>query len=299
MSTTTPDSASTPLLTSIHNAASVLYNRRMFRGESIQVRRSAALEIAEQRTSSTMIIAIDLIWNTSLVLTAIVVMVLSKAETTNNLPLRLWIVVYGILCVISCACNIVMYWRRGEAREDNTVGIGLNLNSDGGYVQLVPVRNLDEGYNIICSRTERVEIINRGFSLIWWIIGYYWLSLDGHMLADDAPKLFGREAELCFDRLMELLLMLDLFAVGIFVSLTFLIGIGILCFLPIMLVFLCNMLPRPESGASEEVTTQYTFRRLDNEPFGGIMTQYTFRTQYNTTCSFYRGCCVYYLPLRL
>lgn len=80
------------------------------------------------------IIVLDVLWNLAFVVIAVVLLGLSVKEEPE-VPLRLWIIGYGLQCVFHIACVIFQYRRRPSGRS---VGFGGNGDStsvpgsDGG-----------------------------------------------------------------------------------------------------------------------------------------------------------------------
>ncbi|KAK9749359.1 hypothetical protein RND81_02G120400 [Saponaria officinalis] len=279
-------------------------SRRVISEQSVRVRESAAQQIEERQSDwaySTPVVILDLIWNTVFVISAIVVMFLSNDETTRA-PLRLWLVGYGVQCVVHMVCVCVEFKRRREAsgarvRVSSSMSIGsgigsnlnLNVNSesnldsrsnsssnssssgslDGDFVEFVPESRQDDENT---SVAKHLESANTMFSFIWWIIGFYWVSSGGQMLADDAPKLYW---------LTITFLAFDVFFVVICVIVASIIGIAVCCCLPCIIAILYAV--ADEEGATKEDIERlpkYTFRRLGEiekpngeiqESFGGIM----------------------------
>ncbi|KAH9618245.1 hypothetical protein KSS87_001649 [Heliosperma pusillum] len=107
-------------------------SQRMISEQSVRVRESAAAQIEERQSDwaySTPIVILDLIWNTIFVMSAIVVMVLSNDEETE-VPLRFWLVGYGVQCVVHMWCVCVEYRRRRES--NGGVGGGGRVGGGGG-----------------------------------------------------------------------------------------------------------------------------------------------------------------------
>ncbi|KAK9757987.1 hypothetical protein RND81_01G198800 [Saponaria officinalis] len=283
-------------------------SRQMISEQSVRVRESAAQQIEERQSDwaySTPIVILDLLWNTMFVISAIVVMILSRDEITE-VPLRLWLVGYGVQCILHMSCVCVEYRRRrevvsGGARVGSSVGSslgigpssGLNLGSnpvsypnsssnmgshpgssasvDAGFVEFVSEPRQDEDTT---SVAKHLESANTMFSFIWWIIGFYWVSSGGEMLSDNAPKLYW---------LTITFLAFDVFFVVICVVVACIIGIAVCCCLPCIIAILYAVADQ-EGATKEDIErlTKYKFRRLGEiekpsgeiqESFGGIMTE--------------------------
>ncbi|XP_074263272.1 E3 ubiquitin-protein ligase At1g63170-like [Silene latifolia] len=112
-----------------------------------------------------------------IVLVAAVAMVLKKGETTK-VPLRLWLVGYGVLRVIQSVCVCVEY-----GRSDNRLTIDID------------------------SFTKPLVSIKSVLILFWWITGFYWMYFGGKTLANDAPNLYWLTAiVLAFDLFVSVII---------------------------------------------------------------------------------------------
>ncbi|XP_074273053.1 E3 ubiquitin-protein ligase At1g63170-like [Silene latifolia] len=281
-------------------------SQRMISEQSVRVRESAAAQIEERQSDwaySTPIVILDLIWNTIFVMSAIVVMVLSNDEVTE-VPLRFWLVGYGIQCVVHMWCVCVEYRRRRESSDGGRVGgggggsagsgwgvgagvgtssgsgLGLNVNlgsNPGSYENLSSNSSSAsvEGDFVEfvgerrqdednVSLAKHLESANTMFSFIWWIIGFYWVSSGGQMLSDDAPKLYW---------LTITFLAFDVFFVVICVVVACIIGIAVCCCLPCIIAILYAVADQ-EGATKEDIErlTKYKFRRLGEieKPSGEI-----------------------------
>lgn len=60
------------------------------------------------------------------------------------------------------------------------------------------------------SVAKHLESANTMFSFIWWIIGFYWVSVGGQTLARDAPRLYWFVKSYLFSAVfLNFLLVLD------------------------------------------------------------------------------------------
>ncbi|XP_020246988.1 E3 ubiquitin-protein ligase At1g12760-like [Asparagus officinalis] len=104
------------------------------------------------------------------------------------------------------------------------------------------------------------------FSFIWWIIGFYWVSVGGAVLTHDAPQLYW----LCI-----VFLAFDVFFVVFCVALACVIGIAVCCCLPCIIAILYAV--ADQEGASDEDIRQlpkYKFWRTgDSEKLGSEMSR--------------------------
>ncbi|KAK9742916.1 hypothetical protein RND81_03G205400 [Saponaria officinalis] len=261
--TPTTNNTTTPLLSTSSDGTSFLRrvnSRRMISQQSLRIRQSAAQQIIERRrelSESKSSVVVDLIWNTFSVLIVISVMIISKDEMTQ-VPLRLWLVVHAVLCILHMICVYAEYRRRNQLTG---VIVGATvLNSD--FVEFVPQRGQLEDDT---SVAQYLESVNSVITFVWWIIGIYWIISGGKMLADDAPILY---------RLTIFFLECYVLFFMICIGFACIIGIAVCCCLPCILVLLCTVL-RHQEEASEEVferLTKFNFRRGEpQEPFTGTM----------------------------
>ncbi|CAN1186220.1 E3 ubiquitin-protein ligase At4g11680 [Linum perenne] len=169
--------------------------RRMMREPSMMVRETAAEQLEERQSDwaySKPVVVLDIIWNFAFVAAAIAVLLMS-GEERPNMPLRLWIVGYGMQCLLHMGCVVVEYRRRrrrrlgfepvAAGRSDGNSSSGSRGDS-GDFVTLSPLQD-DE-----ISIAKHLESANTMFSFIWWIIGFYWVSAGGEDLSQDSPQLY-------------------------------------------------------------------------------------------------------------
>ncbi|PHU17865.1 E3 ubiquitin-protein ligase [Capsicum chinense] len=264
-------------------------SRRLMREPSMRVREAAAEQIEERQSDwaySKPIVILDILWNLAFVIVSISVLVLSRNENPS-MPLRLWIVGYGLQSVLHIVCVFVEYRRRrlrdsnvnesysgersGSASWNSGV-VNLSSESDGGdspdYLLETP-QNEDE-----TSVAKHLESANTMFSFIWWIIGFYWVSAGGQTMTRDAPQLYW----LCIT-----FLAFDVFFVVLCVAVACVIGIAVCCCLPCIIAILYAV--ADQQGATKEDVERlpkYKFKRLGNfekengeiqESFGGVMVE--------------------------
>lgn len=247
------------------------------------VRETAAEQLEERQSDwaySKPVVILDIIWNFAFVAVAAGVLVLSRKENPG-VPLRLWILGYGLQCVLHMVCVCVEYRRRRRRRVGfggggGDGGIGSDGNSSSGsrgdYGEYVSLAQLeDDGTS---SVAKHLESANTMFSFIWWIIGFYWVSTGGQALADGSHRLYW----LCI-----VFLGFDVFFVVFCVALACVIGIAVCCCLPCIIAILYAV--TDQEGASKEDIDQlakFKFRRdgdiekLTGDEqgcFGGIMTE--------------------------
>ncbi|CAN1253691.1 E3 ubiquitin-protein ligase At4g11680 [Linum perenne] len=269
--------------------------RRMMREPSMLVRETAAEQLEERQSDwaySKPVVILDIIWNFAFVAAAVAVLILSREERPN-MPLRLWIVGYGMQCLLHMVCVCVEYRRRRRRRVGFgpvATGAGVsdgNLSSgsrgdSSDYVTLAQLQDDGTRNNLfllycsyfVCSIAKHLESANTMFSFIWWIIGFYWVSAGGQTLAQDSPLIYW----LCI-----IFLGFDVFFVVFCVALACVIGIAVCCCLPCIIAILYAVADQ-EGATTEDIDqlARFKFRRVDDnekiteeeqEPPGGIMTE--------------------------
>ncbi|KAG5249303.1 E3 ubiquitin-protein ligase [Salix suchowensis] len=261
-------------------------SRRMMREPSMLVRETAAEQLEERQSDwaySKPVVILDIIWNFAFVAVAVGVLVLSRKENPG-VPLRLWIIGYGLQCVLHMVCVCVEYRRRRRRRVGfgggggGDSGIGSDADSSSGsrgdYGEYVSLAQLeDDGTS--SSVAKHLESANTMFSFIWWIIGFYWVSTGGQALAQGSPQLYW----LCI-----VFLGFDVFFVVFCVALACVIGIAVCCCLPCIIAILYAVTDQQEGASKEDIDqlAKFKFRRDgdidklsgdDQGCFGGIMTE--------------------------
>nr|XP_043607492.1 E3 ubiquitin-protein ligase At1g12760-like isoform X2 [Erigeron canadensis] len=251
-------------------------SRRMMREPSMLVRETAAEQLEERQTDwaySKPVVILDLVWNLAFVIVAFVVLVLSQDEVPG-VWLRVWVVGYGVQCVVHMVCVWTEYKNR---RNQRWIGNGDSRNgsengSRGSSSQYVTLANLTDNEN--SGMAKYLESANTMFSFVWWILGFYWVSSGGQALAQDSPKLYW---------LCVIFLAFDVFFVVFCVALACVIGIAVCCCLPCIIAVLYAV--ADQEGASKEdieLLPKFTFRREDgagksNDEIqglcGGLMTE--------------------------
>ncbi|VVB07673.1 unnamed protein product [Arabis nemorensis] len=245
-------------------------SRRMMREPSMLVRETAAEQLEERQSDwaySKPVVFLDILWNLAFLAIGVAVLILSRDERPN-MPLRVWVVGYGIQCGLHMSCVCVEYRRRQMRRRR---GSGYRLSSsasspssseDGGlrftnssqqYVSLAQL----EDRGTTSNSAKHLESANTMFSFIWWIIGFYWVSAGGQTLSNDAPQLYW----LCI-----IFLGFDVFFVVFCVALACVIGLAVCCCLPCIIAILYAV--ADQEGASKNDIDQmpkFRFRKVGND----------------------------------
>ncbi|XP_019057125.1 PREDICTED: E3 ubiquitin protein ligase RIE1 isoform X2 [Tarenaya hassleriana] len=236
----------TPLLRTRHGrgsparptALAVLLGRITgHRAPEMLVRETAARALEERRADwgySRPVVAVDIMWNAALVMASVVVLVFTDDERPNT-PIRVWICGYALQCLV----HVVLVW--SEYRRRNTRRRSGDLEAGQGADQLESViysedeeggGSSDYGGSSQYSFSKRLEWINTVLSLVWWIIGFYWVVAGGDMLLKEAPGLYW---------LVVVFLAIDVLFVVLCAVLACLIGIALCCCLPCIIVILYSV----------------------------------------------------------
>ncbi|XP_039011452.1 E3 ubiquitin-protein ligase At1g12760-like isoform X2 [Hibiscus syriacus] len=254
-------------------------SRRLMREPSMLVRETAAEQLEERHSDwaySKPAVVLDVIWNFTFAAAAVGVLVLSWKERPI-MPLRLWIIGYALQCLLHMVCVCVEYRRRRRKRsveyspfnagDEGALSPRLRVDSEH-YVTLAHLEE-DSG-----SVAKLLESANNMFSFIWWIIGFYGVSVGGETMVRSSPQLYW---------LCVVFLGFDVFFIVFCVALACIIGIAVCCCLPCIIAILYAV--ADQEGASKEDIDQlpiYKFRKIgkgekfagDVEgPVGGVITE--------------------------
>ncbi|CAA7018292.1 unnamed protein product [Microthlaspi erraticum] len=243
-------------------------SRRMMREPSMLVRETAAEQLEERQSDwaySKPVVFLDILWNLAFVAIAAAVLILSREERPN-VPLRVWVVGYGIQCGLHMACVCVEYrrrrWRRGRGTRHRSSSASSSSSDDGGLgfttssQQYVSLAQLEDRGNT-SNPAKHLESANTMFSFVWWIIGFYWISAGGQTLSSDSPQLYW----LCI-----IFLGFDVFFVVFCVALACVIGLAVCCCLPCIIAILYAV--ADEEGASKkdiEQMPKFRYRKIGND----------------------------------
>ncbi|KAL8541233.1 hypothetical protein ACS0TY_002477 [Phlomoides rotata] len=257
---------------------------RAMREPSVRVREAAADQIEERQSDwaySKPIVILDLVWNIAFVIVSISVLIMSRNENPST-PLRLWVVGYALQCVLHVVCVCAEYKSRysqqsTEGSERGQFVYSRNFSNSssgsddvysGGYYS--DQRQSDDENSV----SKHLESANTMFSFIWWIIGFYWVSVGGQSLTSESPQLYW----LCIT-----FLAFDVFFVVICVAVACVIGLAVCCCLPCIIAILYAVADQ-EGATKEDIEglPKYKFRKIGDfekqngeiqGPFGGIMTE--------------------------
>ncbi|KAL8266553.1 hypothetical protein R6Q59_003897 [Mikania micrantha] len=249
-------------------------SRRMMREPSMLVRETAAEQLEERQSDwaySKPVVILDLIWNLAFIVLAVGVLVFSRDESPA-VWLRVWIVGYGVQCVVHMVCVWSEYKNRRDRRWNGSGGSGDGGDGGRNSSQYVTLANLTN--NESSGVTKYLESANTMFSFVWWILGFYWISSGGQAMAQNSPNLYW---------LTAIFLAFDVFFVVFCVALACVIGIAVCCCLPCIIAVLYAV--ADQEGASKEdieLLPKFTFRRdggsgKSNDEiqwvYGGVMTE--------------------------
>ncbi|XP_016464773.1 E3 ubiquitin-protein ligase At1g12760 isoform X1 [Nicotiana tabacum] len=219
------------------------------------------------------VVIIDLLWNFAYIIVACFVLFFSREEDPE-MPLRIWIVGYSLLCVLHIVCVFLEYRRRGYGQSDEASFGSSAEGSSGssGYVTLAELT--PERSRFYSNMAKYMDSANTMLSFLWWIIGFYWVCIGGQRMVQKSPQLYW----LCI-----VFLAFDVFFVVFLITLACAVGLGICCCLPCIIAVLYAV--ADQKGADKEDIEQlskYIFRQngcSDNRTgeiqgtFAGFMTQ--------------------------
>ncbi|XP_055809506.1 E3 ubiquitin-protein ligase At4g11680-like isoform X2 [Solanum dulcamara] len=265
-----PSSSNSPLLRSNNNEESfhTRSTRRYSLRDAIRVfqrasnrtglmMREPSEQIDDRQSNwaySKPVVVMDIFWNFMYIIAAILVLVLSRNDDPE-MPLRVWIVGYCLLCLVHVVSVYLEYRRRGYAQSPFTgEGFGSPTSTSSSYVtlaELTPERT--------SNLTKYMDSANTMLSFFWWIIGFYWVCTGGQRMVDESPQLYW----LCI-----VFLAFDVFFVVFLFVTACVIGLGICCCLPCIIAVLYAVADKYflQKGAGKEDVEQlskYIFRRSD------------------------------------
>nr|GEW93903.1 E3 ubiquitin-protein ligase RIE1-like [Tanacetum cinerariifolium] len=257
-------SATLPLLTPHNNnrrptSLSLLLGRasgRTRHGASMLVRETAARQLEERRADwgySKPVVALDMTWNMAFVVVSVVMLFVTWGEKPN-VPVRVWVVGYGLQCALHVVLVWLEYCRRNNRREEDDNGNGNDSDQEEeeeeGRIGAFLTSNR-------VSYTKRCENLNTMVSFVWWLVGFYWMVSGGDVLLHNAPRLYW---------LTVVFLAFDVFFAIFCVVLACLIGIALCCCLPCIIAILYAV--AGQEGASEadlNVLPKYKFQVSNDE----------------------------------
>jgi integrator complex subunit 11 len=208
------------------------------------VRETAARQLEERRVDwgySKPVVALDIMWNLSFVIVS-VVMLIFTADERPNVPIRVWICGYAVQCLVHVILVWLEYERRTVARsqDDQAIRPGGGYHSDSNDTDDEDGRVGVLGITSRSSASRRCESLNTVASVVWWIIGFYWVISSGQTLLQSSPYLYW---------LAVVFLAFDVFFAIFCVVLACLIGIALCCCLPCIIAILYAV--AGQEGASE------------------------------------------------
>ncbi|XP_022863030.1 E3 ubiquitin protein ligase RIE1-like [Olea europaea var. sylvestris] len=222
-------------------------------GASMLVRETAARELEERRADlgySKPVVALDMMWNLAFVIVSIV-MLICTGDENPNVPIRVWVCVYALQCLVHVFLVWIEYKNRNSRRRRNGNG---GPEADNDFENQEDERNrISNSYSI----AKRCESMNTMVSFIWWIVGFYWVVSGGEILLRSAPRLYW---------LSVVFLAFDVFFAVFCVVLACLIGIALCCCLPCIIAILYAI--AGQEGASEadlSILPKYRFQISKDE----------------------------------
>ncbi|CAN6907899.1 unnamed protein product [Brassica oleracea] len=237
---------------------------RAMREPSMLVREAAAEQLEERQSDwaySKPVVVLDIVWNLAFVSVAAGVLVMSRNENPI-MPLRVWLLGYALQCVLHMVCVGIEYRRRNRMRSNRTprsrsssssssLSSSSSMEEDGLGSRRSSHEQLESESS---SVAKHLESANTMFSFIWWIIGFYWVSVGGQELAQESPRIYW---------LSIVFLGFDVFFVVFCFALACVIGIAVCCCLPCIIAVLYAV--ADQEGASKEdieQLTKFKFRKV-------------------------------------
>ncbi|OAY69788.1 E3 ubiquitin protein ligase RIE1 [Ananas comosus] len=230
------------------------------RGPSMLVREAAALHLEERRAEwaySRVVVTLDVAWNMAFAVAAAAVLSVTVRERPTA-PLRIWITGYALQCAIHVALVLAEYRRRRTATERRGLeeaaaspaigwgGSGRRRERTAGRMRRKRrEQQAREGAEskqqlILNNFSKRCESINTMASILWWLIGFYWVVSGGEALVQNAPRLYW---------LTVVFLAFDVCFAIFCVALACVIGIALCCCLPCIIAILYAVVG--QEGASD------------------------------------------------
>ncbi|QCD89570.1 E3 ubiquitin protein ligase RIE1-like [Vigna unguiculata] len=266
-----PTGAEAPLFHNRHDAArapalAVLLGRAGGRPDPSMLV-TAVCDFISDLIHSKPVLALEMSWNMAFVFVSAAMLACTTSERPNS-PIRLWIVGYVLLRFM----HVVLLWltyrhhrsrwesHRGQGTQDVESQTG--SDDDEGGNDSDSVVDGSSG-NSSCRFLKRCESLISRVSLLWWLVGFYWVVSGGDILLQDAPRLYW---------LSVVILAFDVCFVIFNVVMMCLVGIALCCCLPGIIAILYGV--AGQEGASEadlSILPKYRFRILSNEdkPSGG------------------------------
>ncbi|KAG1327706.1 E3 ubiquitin protein ligase RIE1 [Cocos nucifera] len=208
------------------------------------MRETAALQLEERHYDwgySKPVVALDLVWNLAFVLVAASVL-LSTARERPSTPIRAWIFGYAVQCLLHVGFVCFEYRRRRRRRTWRRIRWVAAREEEDGSEDSPESRIM-----------KKLESVNAMISLLWWMLGFYWIVVGGQALLQDAPRLYW---------LTVVFLAFDVFFAIFCIMLACIIGIALCCCLPCIIAFLYAV--AGQEGASDADLSRllkFRFRR--------------------------------------
>ncbi|KAJ4764053.1 hypothetical protein LUZ62_074428 [Rhynchospora pubera] len=194
------------------------------RGPSMLVRETAAQQLERRRSDwahSRPVVALDIAWNVAFVAIAVAVLAVTGDEKPGT-PIRVWIVGYGIQCLV----HVVLVWtgfrRRRSSRRP---GLEERIRDDSEDDESESGEEEPESRSFV----KKCESVNTMVSFFWWVVGFYWIVSGGDQLMQSAPRLYW---------VTVIFLAFDVFFAIFCVALACFIGIALCCCLPCVIALL-------------------------------------------------------------
>ncbi|EPS69634.1 hypothetical protein M569_05133 [Genlisea aurea] len=134
-------------------------------------------QIAGNCFNSRPFLFLDMLWNLAFILVSVLVLLATFHEQPST-PLRLWICVYALQCLLHVGFVWNEYLKRNHGFDSSGV-------QEFYVLWVFP-------FSSFCysSIIKKLEMMNTVVSSIWWVFGFYWIVIGGPSLLQDSPRLY-------------------------------------------------------------------------------------------------------------
>ncbi|CAL9044077.1 E3 ubiquitin protein ligase RIE1-like [Musa acuminata AAA Group] len=179
------------------------------------------------------VVALDVVWNSAFVLVSVAVL-LSTWKERPATPIRAWVFGYVLQSLLHVGFVCFEYRRRRRLRERRR----------SRWIEV------EEDEDEESRAVKKLESLNAMISLLWWMLGFYWIVVGGQALLQDAPHLYW---------LTVVFLAFDVFFAMFCIMLACVIGIALCCCLPCIIAFL-HAVAAQEGASDTDLSTLPKFR---------------------------------------
>ncbi|XP_074309358.1 E3 ubiquitin protein ligase RIE1-like isoform X2 [Silene latifolia] len=166
----------------MNSTLSVLLKRAALSCCLLPVREGEARDLVDKEYTKK-VVTVETIFNTIIVAVSVLVLVFTAAESPN-VPVRVWVGVYAVQCLVH-VISIWFEYSRVSRRRTRTRLIDLEAANDTAPAADF-FGSLAQG-----SFAYRCDSLNIMASFVWTGVGLYWVESGGKLLEQNAPKLYG------------------------------------------------------------------------------------------------------------